>query len=312
MQRRTNLLWGFVVLALSLLVLARALGYVPDGMLDMILRASPVLLLLGGLSILLRNRVPFSGVIALALSGVVVAGIVTTAYSTRATQQSTDHQHVIAQELGDNLSLLRLRIQTLDTDVDLLGTLTSSVGGQFVGSSDNRIDISYEELADNSATLTLREVRETGAFPRLETMGRGTLHLELPPNVPLDVEFLGQDGSVVLNMGATALERLNLTAERGDVVVTLPAYEPLFSVAQESLGTLTVNNGDLALFIPTNVGARLTLDRGGSGIQPQFDPNVYNYLVGDVLEARNINTAQIVSDYILRVPRGLIRIEVPS
>lgn len=312
MQRRTNLLWGFVVLALSLLVLARALGYVSDGLLDLLLRASPVLLLLGGLSILLRHRVPFSGVIALALSGVIVAGIVTTAYSTRATQQSTDQQQVISQQLGSNLSLLRLRIQTLDTDVDLLGTLTSSVGGQFVGSSDNRIDISYEELADNSATLTLREVRESGAFPLLETMGRGKLNLELPPNVPLDVEFLGQDGSVVLNMGATALERLNLTAERGDVVVTLPAYEPLFSNLQESLGTLTVNNGNLALFIPTNVGARLTLDRGGSGVQPQFDPNVYNYLVGDILEARNINTAQIVSDYTLRVPRGLIRIEVPS
>lgn len=312
MQRRTNLLWGFVVLAISLLVLARALGYVSDGLLDMILRASPVLLLLGGLSILLRNRVPLSGLIALALSGVIVAGIVTTAYSTRATQQSTDQQQVIAQELGDNLSLLRLRIQTLDTDVDLLGTLTSSVGGQFVGSSDNRIDISYEELADNSATLTLREIRESGAFPMLETMGRGSLHLELPPNVPLDVEFLGEDGSVVLNMGATALERLNLTAERGDVVVTLPAYEPLFSVSNESLGTLTVNNGNLAMFIPTNVGARLTLDRGGSGIQPQFDPNLYNYLVGDILEARNINTAQIVSNYTLRVPRGLIRVEVPS
>ena len=312
MQRRTNLLWGFVVLVLSLLLLARTLGYISDGMMDLILRASPVLLLLGGLSILLRDRVPFSGVIALALSGVIVAGIVTTAYSTRATQQSTDQQQAISQELGTGLSLLRLRIQTLDTDVDLLGTLTTNVTGEFVGSSDNRIDVSYEELADNSATLTLREVRESGAFPMLETMGRGTLHLELPPNVPLDVEFLGQDGNVVLNMGATALERLNITSQRGDAVVTLPAYEPLLSSAQESLGTLTVNDGDLAMFIPTNVGARLTLDRGGSGIQPQFDPNVYNYLVGDILEARNINDAQIVSNYTLRVPRGLIRVEVPS
>ena len=56
----------------------------------------------------------------------------------------------------------------------------------------------------------------------LATMGRGTLHLELPPNVPLDVEFVGQEGSVVLNMGATALERLNVTSVHGDVVVTLP------------------------------------------------------------------------------------------
>jgi hypothetical protein len=210
------------------------------------------------------------------------------------------------------LTLLRLRIQTLATDVDLLGTLTSEVSGEFVGSSDNRIDVSYAELADNSATLTLTEVRESGDFPMLETMGRGTLHLELPPNVPLEVEFVGQEGSVVLNMGGTALERLNITSVRGDAVVTLPAYEPLLSTSAESLGTLTVGDGDLAIFIPQAVGARLELDRGGSGIQPQYNDALYNYLVGDVLEARNINTAQVVARYTLRVPRGLIRVEVPS
>ncbi len=146
----------------------------------------------------------------------------------------------------------------------------------------------------------------------LETMGRGRLHLELPPNVPLDLEYVGQDGSVVLNMGATALEHLNVTAVSGDAVITLPEYDPLFSQPDNSLGTLTVGNGNLALFIPPNVGARLELDRGGSGIQPQYDPDVYNYLVGDVLEARNINTAPIVAHYALNVPHGLIRIEVPQ
>ncbi|MEP7290865.1 MAG: hypothetical protein ABI835_03730 [Chloroflexota bacterium] len=312
MRRQTNLLWGLVLLALALVVVANALGVIPEGMMDMILRAWPALLLLAGLSILLRNRLPFGSAIALVASAVVAGVIVSSAYSTRATQQSDDNHQPIAQELGSGLTLLRLRIQTLATDIDLLGTLTTSVTGEFVGSADNRIEISYEELADNSATLTLNEIRESGDFPLLETMGRGTLHLELPPNVPLDVEFIGQEGSVVLNMGATALERLNITAVRGDVVVSLPAYEPLLSSAQESLGTITVGDGDLALFIPTNVGARLELDRGGSGIQPQFDPNVYNYLVGDILEARNINTAQIVTRYTLRVPRGLIRVEVPS
>jgi hypothetical protein len=56
----------------------------------------------------------------------------------------------------------------------------------------------------------------------------------------------------------------------------------------------------------------MELDRENSGIQPQYDPNVYNYLVGDILEARNINTAQIILRYALHVPRGRIRVEVPS
>lgn len=310
-RRQTNLLWGFVVLALAAVVLARSLGAIPDGMFDLAARAWPALLLLAGLSLLLRNRVPFGQVIALLASAVVAVVIISSAYSTRASQQRTENQQTISQALGSNLSLLRVRIQTLSTDVDLLGTLTTSVSGTFVGSSDNHIDVSYAESADNSATLTLHEVRQSGDFPMLATMGRGTLHVELPPNVPLDVEFVGQDGSVTLNMGATALERLNVTSVSGDVVITLPEYRPLLSQPSESLGTITVG-GNLALFVPQAVGARLELDRGGSGQQPEYDPNVYNYLVGDVLEARNINTASIVMHYTLQVPHGRIRVQVPS
>ena len=138
--------------------------------------------------------------------------IAASAYSTRATQQRDDNHQPIMQTLSPNLNLLRLRVQTLSTDVDVLGTLTSDISGEFVGSLDNHIEITYTESADNSATLTLNEVSESGGFPMLETMGRGTLHLELPPNVPLDFQYVGQDGSVVLNMGATALEHLNVTA----------------------------------------------------------------------------------------------------
>ncbi len=312
MRRRTNLLWGLVVLVLALVVLARALGVISDGMLDMILRAWPALLLLAGLSFLLRHRLPFGDVIALLATAIIAVVIVSSAYSTRATQQRADNQQTIDQPLGSGLTLLRVRVQTLATDVELLGTLTTDVTGEFVGSSDNHIEVSYVEAADSSATLTLHEVRASGDFPMLETMGRGTLHLELPPNVPLDVEFVGQDGSVVLNMGGTALERLNVTSVKGDAVITLPEYRPLLSGPQDSLGTVTVGDGNLALFIPQAVGARLELDRGGSGIDPKYDSNVYNYLVGDVLEARNINTASIVMHYTLRVPHGQIRVEVPS
>ena len=311
-RRRTNLLWGLVVLALALLLLARSLGAIPDGLFDLILRAWPALLLLAGLSLLLRNRVPFGEALALLASAIVAVVIISSAYSTRATQQRQDHQQAISQPLGSNLSLLRVRIQTLATDVDLLGTLTTEVTGTFGGSSDNQIEVSYAEAADNSATLTLHEVRESGDFPMLETMGRGTLHIELPPNVPLDVEFVGQDGSATLNMGATALERLNITSVRGDVIVTLPEYRPLLSQSSDSLGTLTVGDGNLALFIPAAVGARLELDRGGSSVQPEYDADVYNYLVGDILEARNINSANVIMRYTLRVPRGRIRVEVPS
>lgn len=312
MRRQTNLLLGLVVLAVAVVVLARALGLIPDAIFDLILRGWPALLLLAGLSLVLRGRVPFGQVIALLATAVVSVVIVTNAYTTRASQQRSDNQQAITQSLGANLTLLHLQIDTLSTDVSLIGTLTQSVTGEFVGSSDNNIQVNYVQSADGSATLTLHEVQSSGQFPMLATMGRGTLHLELPPNVPLDVQFVGEDGSTVLNLGSTALERLNVTLAHGDAVVTLPDYKPLLSQPSDSLGTLTVGTGSLALVIPQDVGARLELQRDGSGIDPQYDANVYNYLVGDVLEARNINTAQIVEHYTLHVPHGKIRVQVPS
>ena len=311
-RRRTNLLWGFIVLAAALVVLGRTLGVVPEAVFDLIVRAAPALLVLAGVSFLLGDRVPLGGLIALIVTLVLVAVIALSAFSTRATQQREDNRQPIEQAIPPEVTLLRVRIQTLATGADIISTTGgTNVTGEYVGSTDNLIDVSYEQLADNSATLTLREM-QTSTFPRLETVGRGALQLQLPAGIPLDVEFLGSDGDLVLNMDGTSLERLNVTVERGNVVVTLPAHNPLFSQSGELLGTLTARSGDLAMLIPSEVAARLELERGGSGIEPQFDPNVYNYLVGDVLEARNINTADISVRYALVVPRGRIRVEVPS
>jgi hypothetical protein len=109
-----------------------------------------------------------------------------------------------------------------------------------------------------------------------------------------------------------ALERLNLDLRQGNALVTLPAYQPLGSGPQDLLGTLAVRDGDLTLFIPSTVAARLELDRGGSGIEPEFDPLRYNYLVGDVLQAATITTADIVVRYAVIVPRGVVRVVVPA
>ncbi|PJF25100.1 MAG: hypothetical protein CUN53_14490, partial [Phototrophicales bacterium] len=163
----------------------------------------------------------------------------------------------------------------------------------------------------NVAALTLRELGMDG-IPPLDAVGRGTLRVELPPALPLDIDFVGDDGAVTFNLRGTALERLNLTASRGNVVVTLPDYAPQLSQRGESLGTITVGGGDLTLFVPTTVAGRFELNRGGSGIEPIYDANAYLYLVGDVLEARGIDTAAAVVRYTLNVGRGQIRIQTPG
>jgi hypothetical protein len=137
------------------------------------------------------------------------------------------------------------------------------------------------------------------------------LQIDLPPAVPMDVEFVNQKGDITLNLSGTQLERLNVNAPDGDVLVTLPEYEPRLTERGDLLGVIAAQNGSLTLRIPATVAARLELTRAGSGIDPQYDPSVYNYLVGDVLEARAIATAATVLRYSLVAPRGTIRLDVP-
>lgn len=313
LQRRTNPLWGLVLLALAGVLLARALGYVPDGAFDLMVRAWPMLLVLAGLSFLLRGRVPFGSAIAVIASVLLVAGVVAAAYSGRASQQRSDYRQPIEQVLAADVTLLRLRVQSLATGVEILTSSTSDavVTGEFVGSAENRVEVNYTVDADNAATLDLREVQPSG-FPSLESIGRGTLRVEVPAGIPLDIEFNGGDGDVTLNMDGSKLERLNVFVTRGNVVVTLPNYQPVLSGGSAAQGTITTREGDLTVLVPPAVAARFELNREGSGIDPLYDANVYNYLVGDVLEARTIETANVVVRYTLTAPRGRIRLEVPT
>jgi hypothetical protein len=312
-QRRTTPIWAFIILVIALLFGARAVGLVPDGLFDLIVRAWPALLVLGGLVVLLRDRVPLSGLVALVLTGVLTVGLAAYAFNLRAAQPREGSRQAIAQSLPANISLLRVRVIALATDVTLDRALdaTADVTGEYVGSEDNRIELVLEQTdSDNSVTLTLREERISD-FPFLETVGRGALQLDLPPAIPLDVEFSSTDGDITLNLSGTSLERLNVYAGRGDVLVTLPSYLPQYSERGDSLGTVTAQNGALTLRVPRDVAARLEMSRGASGIDPQYDPNAYNYLIGDVLEARQIETAAITVRYSLVAPRGLIRLDVP-
>ncbi len=308
-MKRTNLLWGLVFVGVAAVIMLGALDLLPPGMHDLAARAWPVLLVFCGLSIFLRDRVRFGSMIALVVSAGLLAGITVTAYSTRITQQRDDNQQTIAQEIGAGVSLLRVRVNTLATQVELLPSLDQrQVSGTFTGSSESQVTVTYNELGDSTATLTVSET-QSSQFPLLERVGRGSLTLELPPNVPLDVEFIGADGGAALNLGGLALERLNIDLLKGDAIVTLPEYDPQGSPEDATLGALAARDGALTVRVPAGVGARFELNRGASGLQPLYDATLYNLLVGDIMEARNIDTAPIKVRYTIIAPRGVITIE---
>lgn len=313
-QRRTNLLWGFMALAAAALLLANSLGLLPSGAADLLGRAWPALLVIAGLSLILRDRVPFGSLLALVIGLGLAGGLAAAAYSGRAALPQDDTQVAINQPIGAGISLLRVQVTTLDSDVEIVRALNPNLaGGQFVGSAESEFISAYEEAADGSATLTLTET-QPNPFPLLEAVGRGRLQLELPAGIPIDLSFNGTAGNASLNLSGLSLERLNFDLRAGNMVVTLPEYRPLGSPENASLGTLIVREGGLTVQIPPTVAARLELNRGGSGLRPEFDPTIYNLLAdGDgVLEARNFDSAAVKLRYTLTVPRGLITVTAGS
>lgn len=311
-QRRTNFLLGLIVLAVAIVIILRAFNLIPAGIDDLLNRSWPTLLVIGGLSVFLRERMRFGSLLALVAGLALVGGLTAASFSARSTQERDDYQESIAQPIGDGISLLRVEIKLLATRIELLRSLQSGqVAGQFVGSSESLLQSDYTEAGDGTAQLTITETRPN-QFPLLEAVGRGSFRLEFPAGVPLDVSVIGAEGTVSLNMSGLSLERLNLDLFKGDAVVSLPEYKPLGSAPDAVLGALVARDGNMTVLVPPTIAARLELNRGGSGIEPQFDSTVYNPLVAGsdiALETRNFDTFDTKLKYVITIPRGLLTVQ---
>jgi hypothetical protein len=314
MQARRNVLLGLVAVVLAALWVLRALDVFPGYLADLIGRSTPILLVLAGLSILLRGRVPFSEVLALLLSAGLIAGVGTTAYQVREMQMRDENVIEVAHALEDEVILLRVRLQSLATDVEITRAPTTearTVRVIFEGSTERDLVNSLILDDETSATLTINEVREN-PIPRLEAVGRGTMLVELPPEIPVDVQLEAVQGEVRMNLAGVRLERLNLAQQTGDAFVDLPAYDPAFSRPEDTLGTLLLANGRMTIRVPATVAARFDMSASTGG-DPTYDPEEYNLLFArDILEDRNIDTAEIVHRYNLEVSRNQLFVTVPE
>lgn len=311
-RTRKNLLYGALAVLVAAVVIVRALNVLPPYIDDILGRAFPVVLVIVGLSVLLRNRVPYSGFIAVVMGFALVTVISTTAFSVRRGQTRDDNRIEITEEVRDEIVLLRVRVQTLTTDVEIVRapqTEDDTLRAVFTGSTESSLSETYIAGTDNAATFTLNELRQN-PVPMLEAVGRGSLLLELPPDVPVDLQLDALDGDVVLNLSELQLERLNLNITEGDTLVTLPAYEPQYSEPEETLGAWRVGTGTTTVRVPGGVSARFDMSQS-TGPEPDYDPNVYNLLFGrDVLEARNIDTGEIVMRYDLVVQRERLTVDI--
>lgn len=312
-RTRKNLLYGLLALATTLLIFLRAVGVFPPYVDDLIGRAAPALLVIFGLSLLLRNRVPFGDAVAVLLGGALLAGVTFAAFNVRQTQMRDDNQVLIEESVSEGIILLRVRLQSLDTDVEVVRAaegVQDTLSARFIGSTESEIVRRYTENPDGTAEFIFSEAR-INPVPLLENVGRGRLLVELPPDVPVDLQLEAIQGEIRLNLSNVALERLNLNVGNGETLVTLPVYDPLFSEDSETLGTWAVNSGRMLVRVPPDIAARFDMSRS-TGPNPDYDPGVYNLLFDrDVLEARNFDNADIIVRYDLIVDRGQLTVDVP-
>jgi hypothetical protein len=307
---RATLNWaGLLVLAIAVLLILVALNVLPTGIVDVLQRSWGALLILIGLVVLLRRRFALGSVAAFVITIVLVAGVAAVSYSSRAGQQRDDQVLAINENINSAVSLLQVDVTALTSDIEIvLSESERVISGEFVGSEQSQLTTEYVEDGRGLGAYTFTEVKPN-ELPSLDDIGRGTLRLTLPPDLPLDVVVRGQSGDVTLNLSGTSLERLNLELMNGDALVTLPEYEPRSQAALDQPGTLTVNNGNITLVVPESVAGRFELERGSSGIVPQFDETVYEYIGGVLLENRQFTSADQVIEYVIVAPRGLIRVE---
>jgi uncharacterized protein YebE (UPF0316 family) len=312
--RRKNLLFGLVALATSVLWLLRAFAVFPAYLDDLIVRAAPIVLVIVGLSLLLKNRIPLSDIVAVIIAGGLVFGIGTTAFNIRENQSRTENIITVEHELDDDIILLRIRLQSLNTDVEIARGPTGQdreVRVVYEGSTERELFENFSQDDATSATLTVNELRRN-PVPMLEAVGRGSMLVELPREIPVDVQLESIDGQVLLNMSGVRLERLNLNQAAGEALVTLPRYQPIFSRPEDALGTLALDSGPMTLRVPEEVSARFDMS-DSSGGEPEYDPEIYNLLFNrDVLEARNIDNAEIVHRYSLIVSRNQLTVDIPG
>jgi len=312
-RERTSLIVALVMLAVVIVLLLGAWGTIPGGIYDLILRSAPSLLVFFGISVFLRDRLSFGGIVAVLVSVGLVAGLAVSAFASRATQQRDDNQVTVEEAIRDDITLLQVNVETLATDVEFLNAIGDEreVIAAFVGSNASDIQIEYSEDESGLATFTLREI-QADTLPGLEDVGRGTLRLELPTDLAVSISFGADDGDVTLNLADLNLERLDMEVESGDALVTLPDYQPLSPTVQQDPGTLVLLGGSLTLILPETVGGEFLLSQSANN-RPQFDDLLYaleDNVTDWRLVARGFESFDTRIRYLLTVPRGTIRLEV--
>lgn len=319
--RLQNITFGLVAIAIPIVFLLQQYDVLQAGAIDILVRAAPAVLVFFGLSIALRYRVRFGSWIALLVSIALVAGLATFAFSSRVDVVSTDNlietsipndeEHDLSA-ISDNITTLLLTVSSRDTDVTItVSDIPSVIQAEFLGSNNSVLDIAYSEDGEIAAAEIIE--RQETEFPLLENIGRGNLLVQIPPDIAVGLVFSGGHSDIAtLDMGELNLERLTFTLEEGDVVVRLPLYQPLSPSVVDSNGEWTVQQGNLRVIAPVNLGTRFAFSRGSNAEPSNFDELTYQVLLEPsdyLLESRQYDNLDETMQFGVNISGGSFRLD---
>ncbi len=274
---RRSLMWPLVIMAVGGIWLLMTAGPIPDAAGDILLRAWPALLVLFGFDVLFgRSRLRLGrwavgvNLIGLIITVGFLAAVVWFAYAKQSDVVRDDNVQTFTQTLDANTTRISLDVSVDRTSVTIVPAETGSrdLWTQFKGSNESDVKMAWSVEGD-AGLLRVTETH-SGTIPRLEDYGRGTLVIQLPAGVSIDLfDLQSGTGYIQADFQALTLQSLQLSTQHGDVAVNLPAGTELQG------GLLKAEDGRLTVNVPPGMVLTLSL-AGGSG-RPNYDYDTIRY-----------------------------------
>jgi hypothetical protein len=289
-QSRSNLIWPVLIIGIGVIMLLISANVIPEAIGDLLIRSWPALLIIFGLNILLSHRFPIANWLVLILSVGLVVVVANLAYAERSSEYRTDYRESRLDVVPPEVEQMVIIIDVRDTRATISPSSESrQIAAQFEGSNESDVDIDVE-IQGSTATITISEDRP-GVLPRLQHVGRGTLNVFLPVDVPIDVlDYLGDDGSVTADFMGLNIRTINMQIERGNMRLCLPRQGIILR------DTITVENGNLEVVVPPDT--TLSFDMGNESQRVEYQPPSieadYQFLVGGILETRLVEDHRIL------------------
>lgn len=269
-----NLVMPFLILGMAALWVVSLAGGISPAFRDLLERGAPAVLIGIGLALLIGRRVRFGNLIAASVTVALLVGVAAIAYGREGSLLREDYIESIDYALAPDVSAIRIVASVRRASIEVSQGDQRAIGGRFAGGLESLVTLEYQ-VESGIATLTIREMARSN-LPTIEQVGRGTLSIVLPANVPLTaLELSGEDGDLTYSGETVIVKEFRANLASGNLTAR-------FSDATGLIADLKTGNGSISVAVPDTLPSEITLRGSGIG-SAQFDPSRYTLRIDNVL-----------------------------